>query len=529
MLRPYAGPGRHPGFLAALAGLIALIVWVHLVRLDDVPRGLYVDESSIGSNAASIAESGYDEHGTRFPVYFRAFGEFKNPVHVYAAALLFKLAGVSIWTLRLTSALFFLALVGGVFCLARKLFPDSPATALWAVAAAGFLPWFFTVSRIAFEVISQPAAIVWVLCLALAVYETERDPDRGFDGRRLGIALALGIAIGISLYTYSTARLLTPLFVLTLLAVYAPPRYWWRHLVMLTGAGLTVIPYVLFTLENPKALLKRFRSLTYVFKKSLSLSDKAGIFFDNYLIYWHPRYLLIEGDSNRRNSTGYSGEVYLVVFVLALAGLAWLIWKRPAGRGRLTALLVLNLLAAPVAAALTNGSSALRSLLVGLYLLIFSCFGFYLLTRIRAERWRRVALAAVALVLAIEAGRYVTNYFGAYVPLSVWAFRSHDFEGALKTAIAQRPSRIDVSWKGNQTQSHFVFYRRLLAARGELPAEIPMEMADPLRAAPGVCMIYFNPAARIRQRDRYPSRVWGEENPTILRCYEPAAVEALTR
>jgi 4-amino-4-deoxy-L-arabinose transferase-like glycosyltransferase len=516
---------RHPAWLAALAGLIALIVCIHLFRLEEVPRGLYVDESSIGINAASIAESGHDEHGGRFPVYFRAFGEFKNPVHVYAAALLFKLAGISVWMLRLTSALFFLALIGGVFCLARKLFPDSPATALWAVAAAGFLPWFFTVSRIAYEVISHPAAIVWVLCLTVAVYESDRaaksDPGSESGRRPLGLALVLGLLIGLSLYTYSTARMLTPLFVLTLLAVYAPPRFWTRHLAMLTGAGLAVIPYIRFMQENPHALLKRFRFLTYIFKKKLTLSEKIQIFFDNYLIYWHPRYLLIEGDSNRRNSTGFSGEVFLVVFVLALAGLAWLLWKRPAGRGRMTALLLLNLLAAPVAASLTEGSSALRSMLAGLYLLIFSCFGFYLLTRIRAERWRRVALAAAALVLAIESGRYVHHYFGDYVPISAWAFRSYDFEGALKTAIAQRPSRIDISWKGNQTQSHRGFYRRLLTARGEWPRDIPVEMAHPLKAEPGVCMIYFNREARIRQRDRYPSQVWGEENPTILRCYEP--------
>lgn len=518
---------RHPALLAALAGLVALIVWVHLFRLEDVPRGLHVDESSIGSNAASIAESGHDEHGVRFPVYFRAFGEFKNPVHIYTAALLFKLAGLSVWTLRLTSALFFLALVGGIFCLARKLFPDSPATALWAVAAAGFLPWFFTVSRIAFEVISHPATIVWVLCLTVAVYESnresKRDADPGSGRRPLGLALVLGIVIGLSLYTYSTARLLTPLFVLTLLAVYAPPRYWSRHLVMLTGAGLAVIPYVQFTRENPQALVKRFRFLTYVFKKKLTLPEKIEIFFDNYLIYWHPRYLLLEGDSNRRNSTGFSGEVFLVVFALALVGLAWLLWKRPVGRGRLTALFALNLLAAPVAASLTEGDSALRSMLIGLYLLVFSCFGFYLLTRIRVERWRWMALAAVALVLAIESGRYVRHYFGEYVPISAWAFRSYDFEGALRTAIAQRPSRIDVSWKGNQTQSHLVFYRRLLATRGEWPRDLPIDMAHPLQASPGVCMIYFNRDARIRQRDRYPSRVWGEENPTILRCYEPVA------
>ena len=146
--------GRWAG-AGAFILLLGLILWAHLARLDDVPRGLAEDESSVGLNAAAIAESGRDEHGVRFPVYFRAFGEFKNPVHVYAAALVFKLAGVSEYSLRLTSALFFLVMLGGIYCLARQLSPESPAVALWAVAATGFLPWFFPMSRIAVEAVEE--------------------------------------------------------------------------------------------------------------------------------------------------------------------------------------------------------------------------------------------------------------------------------------------------------------------------------------------------------------------------------------
>lgn len=497
-----------PAMGGAFAVLLILIAWAHLVRLDDVPRGLYVDESSIGLNAAAIAETGRDEHEVRFPVYFRAFGEYKNPVYIYVSALVFKLAGVSVQTLRLTSVLFFLALLGGVYCLARKLFPDSPAVALWAVAAAGFLPWFFTMSRIAVEVISQPAVLVWALCLVWTVYESERP--------RLALAFLLGLTAGVSLYTYSTARLLTPAFLLLLLMAYAPPRYWRRHLLVLAGAALASVPYVLFAIENPGALVKRFHSITYVFREGLSLREKIATFFDNYWLYWSPRFLLLDGEPNRRYSTGGAGELYFVVFALAIAGLVWAARRRTRGNWRFLGFLALNLLAAPVAASLTTGRSALRSNLLGLYLLVFSFYGFALLLRIWEPRKRKAALAAVALALALESGLYLRHYFGAYVPISVWAFNSYDFQGALETAIAQKPSRIVVSRRSNQPGAHLRFYGLLLPPH----PEIPMEVARP-RAEPGICLIYFSGKAAIPGLERYRSQVWGAGNPTILRCFEP--------
>ncbi len=498
--------GRWAVALAAVL-LLALILWAHLVHLADVPRGLYVDESSVGNNAAAIAATGHDEHGVRFPIYFRAFGEYKNPVYVYATALVFKLAGVSVHALRLTSFLFFLILLGGVWCLARQIFPEAPAVVLWAVAAAGFLPWFFTMSRIAVEVISQPAVVVWTLCLAWTIYESDRP--------RSALSLFLGITAGFSLYTYSTARLLTPAFLLALLVAYAPRRYWRRHLLVLAGAAAGAIPYIIFALQQPGALVKRFRLLTYVFSESLSLREKIGIFCDKYLLVWSPRFLLLEGDSNLRYSTGFAGEIYFVVFALAVAGLVWAARNRSEGPRRFLAFLALNLLAAPVAAALTSGRSALRSNLLGLFLLVFSCFGFALLLRLRDSRKRRAVLAAVVLVLALESGRYVRHYFGAYVPISAWAFGGHDFQGALETAIRQKPSRIIVSRKGNQLQAHLHFYKLLLPPH----PEIRMEVSRP-RAGPGFCVLYNNPKARLPNPQKYRTRTWGIGNPVILRCFE---------
>src|SRR3954468_14217139 len=57
------------------------------------PPGFFVDESSVAYNAHTISESGRDEHGELFPLYFQAFGDYKNPVYVYLLAALFRVTG----------------------------------------------------------------------------------------------------------------------------------------------------------------------------------------------------------------------------------------------------------------------------------------------------------------------------------------------------------------------------------------------------------------------------------------------------
>ena len=75
-------------WIAVFAAAGALVVARNLAALSWVPPGLYADEASVGYNAWTIAQFGVDEHGIRFPLFFEAFGEYKNPIYIYALALL---------------------------------------------------------------------------------------------------------------------------------------------------------------------------------------------------------------------------------------------------------------------------------------------------------------------------------------------------------------------------------------------------------------------------------------------------------
>ena len=69
--------------------LLVVILIVSLVlryyKIDQIPPSLNWDEVSIGYNAFSILKTGKDEWNQFLPVHFKAYGEYKLPVQIYAS------------------------------------------------------------------------------------------------------------------------------------------------------------------------------------------------------------------------------------------------------------------------------------------------------------------------------------------------------------------------------------------------------------------------------------------------------------
>ncbi len=523
--RPAAGTAaREAGYLTVALLLLAAIVFTHFFRLTAVPRGLYFDECSVGLNAALVAADGHDEHGVFLPVFFVTFGNLKNPLVIYTAALLFRLAGASDWLLRATPALCFLVFLAGFWFLAGRLFPRSRATRLYALAAAGFLPWFFTLSRFAMEDSSQIPLIALSLLAAHGVYE--RQPRRP-----LLAALGLGLLTGLTTYSYTTARLLTFLFAFSLVAAYLGRRYLARHAAMLAGFALALVPYAAFGLAHPGELTRRFNHVSYLHDPSLSLAAKIGRFATYYAASFSPTFLLVSGDPNRRHSTGFTGEVYWTVLALAVAGLV--IWVRGAlprgglqesGGGRFCRLLLLGTVAAPLGMALTEPQHAMRGVQLGFYLLLASCYGFAAVAQVagreaapetaRRQRLAGFAIAVIALGLAVECGHMLATYFGPYAAVSEEAYLSYDFEGLIAAAAAGGAREVVVVARPRVFYALPAFY---VETRRRRPP-IPVHTGPPV-AAPGSCIVYFIETLHIAGGDRYPSQLLGSGHQTLMRCY----------
>jgi hypothetical protein len=101
--------------------------------------------------------------------------------------------------------------------------------AVFVLLAGGFLPWFFTLSRISFEVISYVSVMAWVVyCQFIAFH------DPSTKNRELPATLC-GAFLGLAVYAYAAGRVTSFLYLAVLLAI-AAGRHLWRPLAMLLAA-----------------------------------------------------------------------------------------------------------------------------------------------------------------------------------------------------------------------------------------------------------------------------------------------------
>ena len=263
-----------------LLTITLLAVFLRLYRLDALPPGLYHDEAYNGLDALALLR-GEDRplffevweqlafaeqveampHG-RFPVFF--VGNYgREPLFYYLLALSLAVAGARPLAIRLVPALSGVLVVLAVYWLARELLagnvlaisPKSPAgrdargrrVALLAALNVAIWYWLLHFSRFGI----RPMLLALVAALAFACLA------RGLrTGRRIAWAAA-GFWLGLSLYTYTPARML-PLAAFGWLAVVAWTekgflrRRWREWATFVAVAAIVVAPLGLFFLRYPE-------------------------------------------------------------------------------------------------------------------------------------------------------------------------------------------------------------------------------------------------------------------------------------
>jgi len=451
---------------ALLLPILLLVCVFHFWELDRSPPGFYVDESSIGYNAYSILRTGSDEHGVWMPLYFKAFGDYKNPIFIYSVVPLIEIYGLSPWTVRLTAALFGLG-TAFLFGLIVRESTTGEHSAIYGFALAGLTPWLFSLSRIGFEVIS------FVFLLALAWWSWLK----AIRGHSSLWFFMTGMAWGLSIFAYSTARLIVPVYVLTLISCYLSEL---RTMGMRWLCG--AIPFVSFVLllvlwsvSNPGSLTARFSAIS-IWAGDADAFSTITTFFTNYWSYFSPQFLFIDGDPNLRHHTGHGGELFLFTFPAMLCGLvfAWQNRARPLERFTLIAFLLF-----PLAASLTSGSfHALRTVNGLLFILLLVVWGVQILWPI--VRSQKALLVVCVLAVVIECGSFFYDFFVKY-PDRARAWFNDGVSAAIQAGLQHKNPRLyysvfalaDENFDANHPYIYFLFFGRLdpeLYQRGGLEA-----------------------------------------------------------
>jgi 4-amino-4-deoxy-L-arabinose transferase-like glycosyltransferase len=399
--------GKWKMYLAvALVAITVAAAIAYYINVPNNPPGFHLDESSISYNAYLIAQTGRDEHGERWPLFFRAFGEYKNPAYIYLLATLFKVTGPSIAVARFLSATLGVAAALVLGLLAWRVTGRHQAWPLLTLTAL-LTPWLFELSRLAFEVALFPVALATFLLYLQRV----SSKDRWSWKNAAGLAALLALVT----YSYSIGRLFGPLLAVGLVLfikqvhVSSVLRTWLLY-------SLALLPALLFHRRNPEALTGRFSLITYL-DSHASYLDNALAFLRHYAHNLNPWRMLVLGDPDINQLTHVAGFglVLAVTGLLALLGL-WRI-MRDKRRDGWWLYIVYGLLVSPVPASLTKEYfHTLRLAPLAIFVLVLSIAAVDWFFEWAGNERRRLAIAAILAALAVPQGAFFLWRFHTDVP-----------------------------------------------------------------------------------------------------------------
>lgn len=326
--------------LAVCVVLLAAVI--RFWQLGTVPHGLAWDEAAIGYNGFAIAQTRRDEWLERLPLAFRSFGDYKAPLAIYIFGAFSLFIGVSPWSIRVPFALSgivaVMAMMAVVYQLTQRYSNWQKARAVLLASLAGLFmavsQWHVHYSRVAFE---SGMALMWLLVGWVAWNETVtyyeqwlKQSDKKLRFKWFIAICVASISWAASVYTYHSARLVTPLFVAAafLQVLFESGRWrsqaWWR-LVLGCGFSLLILVAPLgydMVFGRSGERLEQASILT----KQLPASELAQILVANTVSHFSPQYLVGGFTPTLRHGTGRWGILSPVEAMLIVGGFFTSIW-----------------------------------------------------------------------------------------------------------------------------------------------------------------------------------------------------------
>ncbi len=393
--------------------LFLIIIFSFLIRvykIELVPPSLSWDEAAVGYNAFTIANWGKDEYGKTFPLVFKSFGEDKQPIHIYTAAIFVKLLGPSEFSIRIASAVLGTLNVLMIFFLARILFKDN----LIGLAASLFLS--ISPQNIFFSRFNHEANFA-LFFLMLGLYLFFKAVK---EGRKNTLPLSV-LSFIFGTISYHAAEIVIPSAVILLSFLYFKDLYTNKKELLISG--LLLLGFIVFCVLNPRILgLERYNQTkqgsvqierTGLFKQTHNyLLGQIELDFTQYLLHFSPKYLFESGDKNSRLSAQGSGEFYAVDALLLALGLLYLVTRR----SREGLFVLFWALLGPLPSSLfTEAPHAGRAAFMMGSWHIIAAVGFLFLIRLLRKRyWKLITGVIFLIILAVSLVIYLNNYFNEF-------------------------------------------------------------------------------------------------------------------
>lgn len=417
-------------------GIIAIVILaaiLRLISLDSYPAGLNSDEAAIGYNAWSLIQTGKDEHGVSWPMVFRSFDDYKPPLYFYLVLPFVKFLGLNIWAVRLPSAILGIASVYVLYLLVKRFFSEDRYRYLPEFSALflAISPWHLQFSRGGWEV---NTATFFILISLLFLHKSLSNPKNLF---------VFGLGAVASLYTYHSARVITPLLIVAFAVIYfseIKSFFSKKNLkVTLMAAIFSIIlaaPIVLQLLS--KSGQSRFSGVS-IFADSGPVWQATNYrtehtsngrltgtihnryfayglrFVQNYLSHFSPDFLFIDGDAIARSRVPEMGETYLCLLPFFALGCFLLLRLDTKGKKFILAWLLI----APLAASLTYQSPhSLRAQNMVIPLSVITAYGLLAFLAFFKKYLNKIGYFTIVMVILFvqvySFARYLHMYYVHY-------------------------------------------------------------------------------------------------------------------
>ena len=362
-----------------LIAIIFLAAVLNLFWLNRVPPGLNWDEAAIGWNAKTIWHLRLDEFGTRLPISFKSFGDYKAPLYIYLTAPVVGLFGSSELSVRLVSV------VAGITSVGIMYFLGGPIAAVLLAIS----PWHILLSRPALE-----ANLALMLMLSGIWFFKEAT-------KRPILLLASALSFGLSLYSYQSPKIFVPALVLGLIWIYRKKIFkrenlnWLIIVTVITVIGL--IPIIKAGLGDKGG---RFAMTSIFYQENVNIPVTL---VKNYLVHFSPTWLFWGSTETSRFELNQSGLMLLTVAPFLFLGL-WTLWKK---RTSLWSKAIFWwLIIAPLPAAIGfEVPHPIRAYQLLPVLVMITALGINEIKRFKIWLW---------LAIAVNAGFFLYHYFVTY-------------------------------------------------------------------------------------------------------------------
>lgn len=348
-------------------------------KLTSNPAGFFCDEASVGIDAINILKTGRDRHGELLPLFFQGFN-FDNvsPYQVYLTVPFIGFFGLNEMAVRLTPVFWSILEIIIFYLLLRKIILNR--FALFGAVFLSINPWHFHLSRTNMgDYYSWSLlTLISLLFLTKAIKSEKKLPY-----------ILFSFFLGLATYSYSPARLITPILFFLIFIVFICKRINVKIIsLILVSYFITIVPFINFHISNSHSF-QRIKDTVGVDIKAKSFNINQiklpSNFFNKYLSHYSDAFLYKFGDTDfpgqfiRRHSVSGMGLFYPYQKWLILAGFFWLIYKIFRTKDLNYIFILFLLLLFPLSDSLTGELTpyATRSYLGILPLNILNAFGIY--------------------------------------------------------------------------------------------------------------------------------------------------------